>query len=154
MSSDQNFYDMLGSISWGQFTVFMLALTAVYYAYVVGRYYRREVMEFLRGKGRADPQGPPGKGQGELFVEPGGDSKVLFKMMDEAVGHLKGIVAQGVASKMDRENLLDHMHQVLLRYGQLRGTPYEGAVNNFIARTLSSSFSLVLGETEVKSLWY
>lgn len=134
---------MLENISWGQFTVFMLVATAGYYVYVVGRYYRREVVALLRGKG------PPG-GQ---TVDGGAQEGVMFKVMEEAIGHLKAITAQGVANRMDAENVLDHMRELLGRYRQLKGTAYEAAVNNFVVRTCSSNFQRAVSDADLKLLW-
>lgn len=144
---------MLEGISWGQFTEFMLVATSGYYVYVLGRYYRREIVARLRGRPepKAKGAGPPGTKTG---VQPGEDAGgVMFKAMEEAIGHLKAITAQAVANKMDSENMLDHVRELLGRYRQLKGTAYESAVNNFLVRTCSTNFSVALSDAEVKALW-
>jgi len=43
---------MLHSISWGAFIRAVLVLMALYYVVVCSRYYRKEIMAFLRRRGR------------------------------------------------------------------------------------------------------
>jgi hypothetical protein len=39
---------MLNGITWGQFTIFILVLTGIYYLYVFGRYYASEVLSRMK----------------------------------------------------------------------------------------------------------
>lgn len=150
----------------------------VYYVYVVGRFYRKEIISFLRGK-RGAGQAPgkpvrPGAGKAGLpLAGPGGDvvpdprqpklfqgteegagaAPELFKVMEKVVGVLKSVVAQAVAGGTEKEELLDHIQEVLAGYGHLRGTPYQESINRFLMKTCSSNFSLVLGDMDLVDLW-
>lgn len=77
----------------------------------------------------------------------------LFKVMEKVMLLLKGVVSQGAVRRVSREELLDQLAGVLSGYHQLKGTPYQDAVNNFLMRTCSSNFSLLLGENELEVLW-
>lgn len=94
--------------------------------------------------------------QPELFegrVMGSDETPELFKVMDKVVSVLKSVVSQGVVGRISKEELLDQVSEVLRRYGQLKGTTYQQAVNNFLTRTCSSNFSLLLGEEELNELW-
>ncbi|MDO6431560.1 hypothetical protein Q4E93_13225 [Flavitalea sp. BT771] len=73
--------------------------------------------------------------------------------MERAIAVIRQLISQGIENKLDRENLLDHIREVLSDYRELRGTAYDQAINNFLVRVCSSEFSLMLGEGELAELW-
>ncbi len=73
--------------------------------------------------------------------------------MQEAIGVLGEVVKQSAANQLDRENLLDHIRQVLGGFLQLRGTTYDDAVNNFLVRVCATELSLVLSDGDLAELW-
>jgi hypothetical protein len=77
----------------------------------------------------------------------------LFKMMQQAIGVVRVMISQGAENKLDRENLLDHLHEVLKGYRKLRGTEYAETINNFLVRVCSSELSLALGADDLAELW-
>lgn len=166
---------MLQSISWVQFCTALLVAGVVYYLYVLGWYYRTEIFRLLSRKRREAASAP---GRRELWVEPsavvqaeaaarvgaqaglfaeeveGPDRTTeMFKVMDRVISLLKGVVSQAVTEGTERGELMEHIGEVLGEYGQLKGTPYEATINNYLVRTCSSNFSLVLGEEELEVLW-
>jgi hypothetical protein len=99
---------------------------------------------------------PEEDGQPSLFrAEPKGQGETaeLFKVMEKVIGLLKEVMSQGVAQHPTREELTDRIREVLGKYGQLKRTPYQVAVNNYIIRVCSSQFALVLDEDALDRLW-
>lgn len=165
---------MLQSISWGRFGCFLLVASGGYYLFVLLWFNWKEVKDFLSGpRGKsvrkgisADKQAKAGDevlvpdysegAQPALFGsedEMGDRTPEMFKVMEKAIERVKEVVSQGVTRKTSREELLDQLSEVLGMYRQLKGTHYQEAVNNFLIRTLSSNFSLMLGEKELEVLW-
>ena len=172
---------MLNGITWGQFSIFLLIVTGGYYLYVVVGYYRAEVVGWLTRRGRkkkgavgqrVDKDGPTGgdgdnaglsrereaeamANQPELFGKEGavGGGDGQFQLMQRAIGVIRQVIAQGIESKLDRENLLDHIREVLGDCRQLRKTEYAETINNFLIRVCSAELSLELGEKELAGLW-
>ena len=161
---------MLNGITWGQFSIFLLMVTGGYYLYVLVAYYKVQVLGWLTRKGgKKEAVGKEGHnnktageseskamaGQAELFgregPEGGGDEK--FRAMQRAIAVIRQVIAQGAESKLDRENLLDHIKEVLGNCRQLRKTEYAETINNFLIRVCSAEFSLELGERELAELW-
>jgi hypothetical protein len=164
---------MLKGITWGQFSIFILVVTGVYYLYVVACYYRDEVLGLFRrkklglvnsskntpsgtgGVSKGDPEPQATENQGELFGKEdaarGGDER--FELMQRAIGVIRRVVTQGIESKLDRENLLDHIREVLRDYRQLRKTEYAETINQFLIRVCSAELSLEIGEQELAALW-
>ena len=165
--------DMLKGITWGQFSVFLLGVTGVYYFYVFGRYYRAEVLGWIKwkraratdvkevandenkqeAKGESAPEATAN--QTELFepVGPGDGEDELFQTMQRAIGVIRQVIAQGTENKLDRDNLLDHIRQVLGEYRQLRKTEYAETINNFLVRVCAAELSLELGDGDLARLW-
>jgi hypothetical protein len=165
--------DMLKGITWGQYSVFILLVTAGYYLYIGLRFWGKGIISgsgsrksgsiyLKRVPGRAregneggGPSAVPGSDQAELFDE--GDKVAagneMFKAMQHAIGVVRELIAWAVENKLDRENLLDHLHEALSKYRHLRGTDYAGTINNYLVRVCSSEFSLQLGEAELAELW-
>jgi hypothetical protein len=164
---------MFKGITWGQYGVFILLATAGYYLYIGLRYWgpgmipgsgrpksgsidmNRVPSRSREGKEGAESTAAPGSDQAELFEQ--GDKVAegneMFKAMQHAIGVVRQLIAWGVQNKLDRENLLDHLHEALGKYRQLRGTDYAGTINNYLVRVCSSEFSLQLGEAELAELW-
>jgi len=147
-----------------------------YYLFVGMKFYGKEVKDFLSGKGVKEVGAntvatPAGRGNGvdqiqvpdfseggqpALFGsedEMGDGTQEMFKAMEKVIALLKEVMNQGAVRKIGREELLDQFTEVLRKYRQLKGTHYQLAVNNFLVRTCSSNFSLVLGENELEVLW-
>jgi len=164
---------MLKGITWGQFSVFMLVVTGFYYLYVALRYYRTEVLAWVAHRGgrasassgrdeggnNKDAQGEltpqAAAGRAEVFEKegPGDGSNAQFQLMQRAIGVIRLVIAQGIENKLDRENLLDHIREVLGDYRQLRETEYAETISNFLVRECFSELSLELGEQELSALW-
>lgn len=172
---------MLNTVTWGDFISAMLPLLVIYYLVVVLKYYRHELVAVFSGRrepSRAEALAAAGASEAaveeqvkEAPVQPslfdgqagqlpglsGNDqvqqSPEMFKVMAAVVAILKDIVAQGAAEGTDKEQLLTEIADVLSRYGQLKGTPYQGSINSFLARTCASNFSLVLEDPDLAALW-
>ena len=170
---------MLKGITWGQFLDFLIVVTGGYYLYVFVAYYKAEVLGWLTRKGgkKADPAGDTsgdhsGGSPDETAstamaseaarsveaarnerADAGNDSGEQFRAMQRAIAVIRQVIAQGIENKLDRENLLDHIKEVLGSYRQLRKTEYAETINNFLIRVCSSELSLEIGEAELTDLW-
>jgi hypothetical protein len=165
--------DMLKGITWGQYGVFIVLVTAGYYLYIGLRFWGAGIISsarrrkpgslYLKGvPGRArggvvgdESSAAPGSDQAELFEQTDrvAEGNEMFKAMQHAIGVVRELIAWAVENKLDRDNLLDHLHEALSKYRQLRGTDYAGTINNYLVRVCSSEFSLQLGEAELAELW-
>ena len=100
--------------------------------------------------------GAGGTDQVTLFKGEGpgpGQTPELFKVMEKVLTRLKGVVSQAVVAGTNRDELTDHVSEVLSGYRQLKGTPYQEAINNFLVRTCTSNFSFTPDEQELQGLW-
>lgn len=163
---------MLKGISWGQFSIFLLVVTVGYYLYVLVAYYRADVLaRFVGGRGgkrgQAGLDGAGGTGsldgvgphEGDTLADFREDTALTnsvnepFRLTEQAIGVLRRVIKQTVDNKMDRENLLEHIKEVLSGYRQLRKTEYADAISNFLIRECLGELSMKLTEEDVNGLW-
>lgn len=136
---------------------------AFYYVVVLAKYYRNEIRDLIMGKKRRpkapDTGGGPaeegGPGQGDLFGDKLSQEQVpeLYKVMEKVIGQLKGVMDSAVIYKMNKDELTDHLQAVLGNYRQLKKTPYQVSINNYLTRICASQFSLALDERKLESMW-
>ena len=78
---------------------------------------------------------------------------MLFRAMGTVIVQLKEVVRRAKEDGTDRESLTGQLSDVLRNYGQLKGTSYQAGINNFLTRTCSTNFSLLLGAEELEVMW-
>lgn len=73
--------------------------------------------------------------------------------MEKVIVLLRQMVSEAAATGVRREELEDRIRMLLSGYRQLVKTPYQVSINNFIQRTCTTSFSLLLSDKEIAELW-
>jgi hypothetical protein len=168
---------MLNTISWLQFGLGLLTGLVLYYAFVLLSFYGKELKQFLQRR-KDDPsprtdssvQGQPsggdaasrqaasssmGRAQPNLFPPEGAtrDKPELFRVMEKVIALLRAVVEEGSATGITRDELLQRFRQVLSAYGHLKKTPYEVAINNYLQRTCTTHFSVMISDPDLAGLW-
>jgi hypothetical protein len=175
---------MLHTISWARFGAVLFIGLVFYYGYVFLRFYRRDLVAFVRGKssGRGglagsaetsvkeareimDQRSAPAVnavqtaaktrgGQAALFLgDREGETPELFKVMEKVIALLRQLFGEAAATGIRRKELEDRIRTALAGYRQLVKTPYQVSINNFIQRSCTTMFSLLLSDTEIARLW-
>ena len=156
---------MLGEISWRAFGEFILVGVALYYLWFFRRFYGTEVRLWLGRKSDAagllnNAGGAGGNKRGSRVGDDAEDdderaniSDHRFKLMERKVEIIGQIIEQGRDNEMDRENVLDHVRQVINETRELKGTKYERIINSYIMRVWSGEMGTLLEEDEVADLW-
>lgn len=85
--------------------------------------------------------------------EAAGETLELFKVMEKVIILLRQVMTEAAGTGITREEVEARIRSVLAGYRQLRKTPYEEAINQFISRTCATTFSLLLSDAEVEGLW-
>jgi hypothetical protein len=171
---------MLRSISWLQFSIFLLAVLLVYYGYWAWRFelaWIRRVLAVMLDSGSASagtnvvaPGGlsPAEKEQavaGEVpaassaqEAKAGNTSSVAadmdgFRETDLVIKQLKGGLEEAVRSGLDRQGIERGIRKILADHPGLMDTPFEVTVNAFIERTCRASFGWELKGDGLAGLW-
>jgi len=71
----------------------------------------------------------------------------------KAISTIRQVITQGIENKLDRQNVMDHVGEVLRDYKKLRKTEHAETINNVLVRVCANDLSLELGEKELAELW-
>jgi len=136
---------MFTSVSWQQYLVFISITAVIYYIYILLRYYRNEVINFIKGiKNTPVPS-----------KEKNNDKTITTQdaTLNELLGELKIFFQLASKRNYPKEELMMAVKLKLRDYGQFKNTPFEIAVNNFIATESDNQCSIHLSEDDWRVLW-
>jgi len=136
---------MFHSVSWQQYIIFILVLLFVYYVYILLRYYRNELSHLLKGVKKLP-----------AILEENGNNKTLSPgnaKLNELLEELKNLFQLASQRKYPKEELMMALQLKLREYDQFKNTPFEIAVNNFIAEESENQCSIHLGVEDQRVLW-
>lgn len=136
---------MFHSVSWQQYIIFILVLLFVYYVYILLRYYRNELFHLLKGVKKLP-----------AILEENRNNKTLSPgnaKLNELLEELKILFQLASQRKYPKEELMMALQLKLREYDQFKNTPFEIAVNNFIAEESENQCSIHLSVEDQRVLW-
>lgn len=136
---------MFTSFSWQQYIIFILIGSLVYYMYILLRYYRDGLSNFIK-KIKNIPFVSEEK-QNNKTLTPGDTT------LNELLEELKILFQLASNRKYPKEELMMALQLKLREYDQFKNTHFEIAVNNFIAAESDNQCSIHLGEEDQRVLW-
>lgn len=151
---------MLSRISWREYFEILLVLALIYYSIVLVLYYRGDILRLARqGFRKTVPKKPVHFG-GEKLPLPAektstqyDDSPALFSSVHELMKDLKSLFEAAAHKSFQKQELLMALQLKLGEYSQLRGTPFQVAVNNHIMQQSLEQCELAVNDTELKQIW-
>jgi hypothetical protein len=153
---------MFTGISWGTYFIGLVLLTAVWYTFVLLRYYQPELKNFLHKNKKA--QGlPTDEPASNFFIEdkPGTTPAGTFSdwqdtSQEEEVSQLmrriKEIIVNAAQNPFNKEEFTKYLSLLFRDFSSLKDTSYRGAINEFTANTCTSK-ALPLTQEDVDVLW-
>jgi len=136
---------MFTSVSWQQYIMFISIIALVYYIYILLRYYRNAVINLIKGP-KSTPV--PSKEKNNDTTITTGDTT-----LNELLEELKILFQLASQRKYPKEELMMALQLKLREYDQFKNTPFEIAVNNFIAEESENQCSIHLSEDDWRVLW-
>jgi hypothetical protein len=136
---------MFTSVSWQQYIVFISITAVIYYIYILLRYYRNEVINFIKGI-KNTPAPSKEKNNGKTITTPD-------ETLNELLGELKILFQLASRRNYPKEELMMALQLKLKEYGQFKNSPFEIAVNNFIANESDNQCSIHLGKEDQRVVW-
>jgi len=136
---------MFTSVSWQQYIVFISITAVIYYIYILLRYYRNEVINFIKGI-KNTPVPSKEKNNGKTITTPD-------ETLNELLGELKILFQLASRRNYPKEELMMALQLKLKEYGQFKNSSFEIAVNNFIANESDNQCSIHLGKEDQRVVW-
>ena len=149
---------MLSNITWTEFFAGTLLLAAIYYLYVMIRFYPGEIKSFLNRRKVQDNHttfmAP------EPVVENPAEAKIAIESADSDLDDVEELVAQVVSTiaesatrKLDDTELKWAIELVLGSKPMLKESPYRSSINALIVSECAKNGTVTLSEKEVDMLW-
>lgn len=151
------------SITWFHYAAYSLILFAIYYAYVLVVYFRKE-LPLIRKKNKVVQHdngiAPKTNGtvQQHLFEEetyhqngstPHKEELPIQQLVDE----LQAFIIQAGIDDMEKDDLLVSLKQLLQKYPTVKGSDFQQGINMLISTTLEEHTSIRLDAEELSRLW-
>ena len=136
---------MFTSFSWQQYIIFISIGLLVYYMYILLRYYRDGLINFIK-KIKNIPVISEEKKNNKTLAP--GDAT-----LNELLEELKILFQLASKRKYPKEELMMALQLKLREYDQFKNTHFEIAVNNFMATESDNQCSIHLGEEDQRVLW-
>ena len=136
---------MFTSVSWQQYIIFISITAAVYYLYVLLRYYREEVINFIKRTNNIP-----------VVYEKKDNNKTIItedEALNELFGELKLLFELASKKNYSKEELMMALQLKLREHGHFKNTPFKIAVSNFMATESENKCSIHLGEEDQLVLW-
>lgn len=138
---------MLKNITWSEYMICMLVLLFVFYLFVILRYYRAELKQFLSSKGK-EPS--------EIGYEPEAADDYpddSFEALEMLVNDLRHAVLERAGIGVDKQMLLSQLKDRLKDFDGMRRQAYRIAINNYIIQHAKEICGVVFSEEELEAEW-
>ena len=137
---------MFSSISWQEYLISVILFLIIYYGYVLIVYFRNDLKV-----SRHVSMHTPANESKDISREDE-EHALLFSLVHDLMGELKGTFETAAAKKFPKEKLLLALQTNLKKYKKLKGTAFQLSVNNHIMRESEMIF-VPVQEPDLKSMW-
>jgi hypothetical protein len=131
---------MINNISWGSYWSALTVLLFIYYAYVLLRYYRKDIYSRVV----ASPST-----QLRKEVENETSLPIIQTLTDEITAYLE---QAGIAGAKKQE-IVFALQQIALKHKSLKNSEYQSAINTLIQFECKEKCAIHLSEEEIGQVW-
>lgn len=142
---------IFSGISWKAYLVAVIIFLIIYYLVIGLRYYRKEFLDFLSGKGINKRET-----SGSAPVEKrnnGKEAEHLFARTKELTDRIKDTIGVAHAQNYPKYQLLSLVKSLIAEYAELKNPAITRAVNNAIISESSKYEAYHFREEELGELW-
>ncbi|HRN55622.1 MAG TPA: hypothetical protein PLL71_04190 [Agriterribacter sp.] len=151
---------MMRGISWGEYFEVLAVLMIMYYCLVLLLYFRSDMMLWAKQgfrkpiqKAHTPPKETISASPAEDAHSPADHNAALFSAVHELMEELKSLFYDASQEPFQKQELLMALQLKLSEYHQLRGTPFQVAVNNHIMQQCLEQCDITVNDTELKQIW-
>ena len=146
---------MVNNISWGSYWSVLFIAVIIYYAYVLLVYYRGDLRTRLTGKNNLLPAGNfkpthlPNQEQSDSESNDQELLPVVQLLTDEVTAYLEQASHAGAV----KPEIIFALKQITKKYGSVKTSPYQTAVNSLLQFECGSKCAVHLSEAEIRQVW-
>jgi hypothetical protein len=131
---------MINNISWGSYWSALTVLLFLYYAYVLLRYYRKDIF----GRIASTPTIQMGK-----EVKNESSLPIVQAFTDEITAYLEQASNAGAI----KQEIVFALQQIALKYESLKNSEYQTSVDSLIQLECGNKCAIHLSEEEIRQVW-
>lgn len=150
---------MLKNISWTSYLIFMLIALIGYYITICLKYYKAEIRDIVSGRSNLFSKIKSGnqkafaaRSQIKLPNEQT-DEHDLFPLINQFSEDIKILLAQAAANNLIKQEVIYALQQLGKKYFQIKATPFQSFITNYILVESSNYSSIHLSEEDLNTLW-
>ena len=158
---------MLTNISWTNYIVVVVLLTASWYLFIGVRFYFNDIKEITAGKRKLQFRGlskiqyheyPSQLNEQDLpkstsSESPFGEFDTTFEDVDILVERLKNVITDAAQRKLLKTEFIDTIRLVLKDYPSVKNSPFSLSVSELIVSECDKLGYTVLEQKEAEALW-
>jgi hypothetical protein len=144
--------------SWKEYLLVIAVLLIVYYAYVLLRYYRKDIMKLVKGKQRNDAEqdeteilNPFAQYEPQPASDPIEDKN--FELAGELIVRVKDLIADVSERELPARDVLQELKNLLMEYPTVKDDILRGGISTLILTETERYGSIQLDKRAVDELW-
>lgn len=136
---------MLKGISWKEYAVALIILGAVYYIIILLLYYRKDILNFLRGK--KDARAPVTSHSAEKEADDAFAQASAFKK------EINELLQEAKEKAWIKQELLMAFAGRAQSFPAIKGTPFQSAIEYHILQQTPLITQVILDPEDVRRIW-
>lgn len=145
---------MQSVITWEQLSIYLSVFLFLYYAAIILLFYRKDIslIRSSRKNGAPSlaPYVSPSPASTNSTIEP---DTILYNSVHELMEDCKPVFQAAVNQQLEKEQVIESLRIRVQRYPQIKGTAFQVAVTNHIAKELDHRLGMILQDDEASALW-
>lgn len=137
---------MLKDITWTDFIIGVIALSAIYYAIILFLYYKQDASKFISNKRKpAEAEGIP-----EMPKKPQRDD---LEDLEILVNTIRTDILEKAGEAATKKELLNQISSAVANYNGLQNPAYQYALNNYLIQHSKIICGVEITEDDLEALW-
>jgi tRNA splicing ligase len=147
---------MQAAISWSNYLMAVLIVTAGYYIFIGFKFYRKEIADLLSGKWKRSKPINAKEINKDNEDFSGSYNQVMegsFDELEQVVEDLRRATLEMAGKQTDKDELLNSLKRRLAYYAGLRKSAFRVAINHYIIRQAKETCGVNFTENELNQAW-
>ena len=152
---------MFTDISWSSYITFMIALLAVYYLFIVLRFYRSDILQIFAGKEftqdrvsfTSTQKVQPNQTRHQENLQEAFENQDLFQASQSLGDEIIAYLREAGRDTVSKEDVNQSLRSLIAKYPSIKHSAFREAIQNLILTESEANYSIHLSEEELSALW-